>query len=166
VIDKIEPVPRLFIWDYWDAVKYSFSLSGWTTISILLYFILLILIGLFFWTRDYVLKKWVFIGGIVVLVLQIISFAAFTQRIYERENKQRAIIVASVVNVKSSPDDKGTDLFVLHEGVKVEIVDKLGGEPSHALPSASSSGETAGWVNIKLADGKVGWVKSNAVVVI
>jgi SH3-like domain-containing protein len=45
--------------------------------------------------------------------------------------------------VKSSPDEKGNDLFILHEGTKVEVLDELND-----------------WKKIRIANGTVGWIKS------
>ncbi len=45
------------------------------------------------------------------------------------------------VSVKSAPDAAGTDLFILHEGTKVQIRTVLNA-----------------WVEISLADGKIGWL--------
>jgi SH3-like domain-containing protein len=53
-----------------------------------------------------------------------------------------AIIISPSVTIKSSPDDSGTELFQLHEGTKVEIIDQLGE-----------------WKEIKLSDGNVGWLR-------
>ena len=58
-------------------------------------------------------------------------------------NSHEAVIFAPSVNGKSSPDNSGTDLFVLHEGSKVTIEDNLGE-----------------WYEIKLSDGNKGWVPS------
>jgi len=63
--------------------------------------------------------------------------------------EQYGILFYDIVNVKSSPDERGTDVFVLHRGVKVEITDEL-----------------SDWVKIRLADEKVGWVKREIVEVI
>jgi SH3-like domain-containing protein len=50
-----------------------------------------------------------------------------------------------VVSVKSSPSaESSQDLFILHEGTKVEILDQVGS-----------------WSNIELADGRQGWIKSS-----
>ena len=49
------------------------------------------------------------------------------------------------ITVKSSPSSSGVDLFVLHEGTKVEIMDKADN-----------------WDKIKIADGSVGWMPSSA----
>jgi SH3-like domain-containing protein len=43
--------------------------------------------------------------------------------------------------VKSAPDDSSTDLFQLHEGTKVEILDKV-----------------ENYWKVKIADGRVGWM--------
>ena len=53
-----------------------------------------------------------------------------------------------VSSVKSSPSG-GTDLFIIHEGTKVQILDNVGS-----------------WVNISLADGRQGWIESGAIEVI
>ena len=56
-----------------------------------------------------------------------------------------AIVMASAISVKSSPDRSATDLFVLHEGTKVHILS-----------------EVDEWCEISIADGKKGWLlKSN-----
>ena len=59
------------------------------------------------------------------------------------ENRSSAIVFAATVTVKSSPDESGTDLFVLHEGTKVSIKSTLGE-----------------WSEIELEDGNVGWLQS------
>ena len=59
-------------------------------------------------------------------------------------NRKGAVIFSSTVTVKSSPDESGTDLFVIHEGLKVDIKEEL-----------------SGWCNIKIADGSSGWVKQS-----
>ena len=60
-----------------------------------------------------------------------------------------AIITDVVVTAKSSPDDSGTDLFRIHEGLKVSVKDK-----------------SLDWVEIRLSDGRVGWIKAEALEVI
>ncbi|MBL7112989.1 MAG: hypothetical protein ISS19_13710, partial [Bacteroidales bacterium] len=58
-----------------------------------------------------------------------------------------AIIISPSVTIKSSPDESGTELFQLHEGTRITIVDEL-----------------AGWREIKLADGNVGWLKEENII--
>jgi SH3-like domain-containing protein len=61
--------------------------------------------------------------------------------------RKGAIVVAPSVTVKSTPAKNGTDLFILHEGTKVNITD----------------GSMKGWKEIRLADGKEGWIESNKI---
>ena len=43
--------------------------------------------------------------------------------------------------MKGAPDNSGTSLFLIHEGLKVQVVGELGN-----------------WYNIRLADGNEGWI--------
>ena len=52
-----------------------------------------------------------------------------------------AIIITPTVTVKSSPSISGKNLFVVHEGLKVTITDSINN-----------------WKEIKLSDGKQGWI--------
>ena len=56
------------------------------------------------------------------------------------------VIVEQSATVKTSPDNNSTDAFVIHEGLKVNLEDKLDQ-----------------WTKIRLADGKIGWIENNAV---
>ena len=65
-------------------------------------------------------------------------------------NRKGAIIFAPSVTVKSTPAANGTDLFVLHEGTKVVIID----------------GSMKDWKEVRLADGKEGWIESKQIRII
>ena len=102
--------------------------------------------GLFFFTRSGMIKRLSFWTGILMIVISIFSFN-FAARHKERISEHNfAIITQPSVTVKSSPSDSGTDLFLIHEGLKVEIRDNLGG-----------------WMEIRLSDGNQGWLPANSV---
>ena len=62
----------------------------------------------------------------------------------------KAIVMRPVVSVKSSPSTEAAqDLFILHEGTKVEILDQVGS-----------------WSNIELADGRQGWIRTSEIEII
>jgi SH3-like domain-containing protein len=61
-------------------------------------------------------------------------------------NHTYAIVMQPTVTVKSSPSEKGTNLFVIHEGLKVKITDKLGD-----------------WLEVRLADGNKGWLLTESI---
>jgi SH3-like domain-containing protein len=87
-----------------------------------------------FFTASFVLP--------VLIILSIILYARYNREL----SVQYGILVESVYSVKAAPDENSNDAFVAHEGLKMELIDKVGD-----------------WVKIKLPDGKVGWVESNAV---
>jgi uncharacterized protein YgiM (DUF1202 family) len=64
-------------------------------------------------------------------------------------DSHKAIISNPLVNGKSSPDKSGNDIFVLHEGTKVTVEDKVGE-----------------WLEIRLSDGNKGWVPQNRIIII
>ena len=63
-------------------------------------------------------------------------------------DKNYAIVFEDTVTVKGSPDDSGTDLFLLHEGTKVKIRTVFGNNE---------------WYEIEIEDGNIGWLKSEAI---
>ncbi len=56
----------------------------------------------------------------------------------------------SAVTVKSTPAQNGTDLFILHEGTKVTVIDDT----------------MDGWREVRVPDGKQGWVETSQIEVI
>ena len=77
------------------------------------------------------------------------SIAAVSQR-SSILNRNTAIVMDAVVTVKSSPSDASTDLFLMHGGSKVDILDTTMSE----------------WIEVKLEEGKEGWIPASAVEVI
>ena len=66
------------------------------------------------------------------------------------ESRSGAVIIQSAVPVKSTPAQGGTDLFILHEGTKVNITDD----------------SMDNWKEIRVADGKEGWVQADQIEII
>ena len=79
----------------------------------------------------------------------IANFAAFSQH-RDLTHRNTAVILAPSVVVKSSPSDRSTDLFLIHEGSKVEILDNSMKE----------------WMEVKFEEGKQGWIPVNVAEII
>lgn len=140
-VDKIEVLPELFLVRWYKAVETHFSADQWGYVSVGLFILFLVMAALFFYSGSVGIKKTGFVVGIVVFLLTLMTiFFAMRQdkRITEREY---AIITTPSVTVKGAPDNSGTSLFLIHEGLKVKVVGQLGD-----------------WYNIRLADGNEGWV--------
>ncbi len=143
VIDKIEPLPQPFFVNWGKQLINIFSSNQWAIISIAAFVFTLVLALVYLLSRRIVLRKTAFGVSVLLLIIAIVTFA-FSARQKSRVSKSdHAIIFNPTVTVKASPDEGGTDLFVIHEGLKVEIEQKLNN-----------------WVEIKLEDGNSGWVKN------
>lgn len=144
VVDKIEPVGEFFLISWKNKLQYLMSVEEWAVTSIILFISFLLLAVLFIFSRLRWLKKTAFFVGIFFFVFTIIAnlFAySLNKKLTERNT---AILLTPTVTVKSSPDQSGTDLFILHEGTKIEIRSRLGT-----------------WSEIELENGNVGWLPTD-----
>ena len=149
VVDKFDQVPTLTVTKWYQNFVNSLASNSWAGISLVSFLILLVCAGAFFTVSSLGLKKASLSIGIVMLLLSLFSFIFSSQQKGYSEQLREAIVFASSITVKSTPDKTGTELFVLHEGTKVTVVEALDK-----------------WRKIKMSDGNVGWVPSDAVEVI
>jgi SH3-like domain-containing protein len=98
----------------------------------------------FFLARVVIVRQISFWAGILLIVISVFTFNFSRKQYAKSQNEPQAIIITPSVVVKSSPSDGGTDLFLIHEGLKVTVTDKLGS-----------------WREIKLSDGNEGWIKNS-----
>ena len=145
IADKIESIPQSFIVKGWNNVKNMFSCDAWATASIISFAILLVALFLFLRARRMGLRKAGFFVGILALLVFVFSFIFSMEKRNEAMEKNHAIIMTPAVTVKSSPNDGSVDLFVLHEGTKVALLD-----------------EADGWNKVRIANGSEGWLPSDA----
>ncbi len=140
-LDTFEEVPVLFLGAWISGFVQMFPEQTWSIMAML--FFVIILAGLLFYlfSRSMVLKKSGFISGIVGLVLFVITVSSALSRHRDIVNPDTGIILAPSVVVRSSPSESGTELFILHEGTKIEVNENV-----------------SSWQNIKLIDGREGWI--------
>jgi tetratricopeptide (TPR) repeat protein len=149
VVDKFEEIPELFFVRWFDFISLLMPTNTWAYISVFTFVLFLLLLSLYIYSSRYRVKVLGFWAALFFLLVSASSLA-FTVRnrslVYD---SQKAVIFAPTVNGKSSPDNSGTDLFVLHEGSKVAIEDTVGE-----------------WYEIKLSDGNKGWVPASSLTII
>ncbi len=149
LVDNISESSTFFI-QRWLTSLINFCTSNqWFIISFILFVVTLICVFIFFFKREVSVRKIALSCGIVFLILTIVCLIFSGIRKNEEVNHNQAIILSGVVTVKSAPDQSGTDLFQLHEGTKVTIKSSLGN-----------------WVEIKIANGSVGWLETKDMEVI
>lgn len=149
IVDKFEPVPKLFIIEWYESVVNLFYSGSWGIIIISSIWVFFICILLLLFMKLPGLRKFISLLAFISLTLFFIS-GILGYYSYKHENsKNQGIIFNPSVYVKSAPDPGSTDLFILHEGTKVivmEYIDK--------------------WIQIKVENGNVGWIKRNEIEII
>jgi tetratricopeptide (TPR) repeat protein len=141
ISDKIEPLPELFYRRWLSLLINQFSTDAWAKAGIGFLIVSIFLGVLYIASRVLILRKIGFWTGFSSFLLSVI-FLLFALGSYTSiKSDQSAIIVNPTVTIKSSPDEKSTDIFVLHEGSKVQLIDHIGN-----------------WFEIRIANGSVGWV--------
>lgn len=149
-IDKVTPVPEIFFIAWIKSLVNSQSSDAWARTGIVSFLLLLVSLAIFFFTQHIKWKKIGFSAAILFLIVTVLSNLFASQQKSYLTNRNDAIILSPSVTVRSTPSESGTSLFVLHEGRKVEIKDNSMRE----------------WKEIRLEDGKVGWVPSSSIEVI
>jgi tetratricopeptide (TPR) repeat protein len=142
VTDKIDKIPDFFLTRWFRNFVNIFSSDTWAVISMVTFILFLVLFSLYLYSNRLGLKKTSFWTGILALIITVASFAFALQQKKDIINSQQAIVFSSKVTVRSSPAESGTELFVIHEGTKVYLEEKMGE-----------------WYEIRLADGSQGWLK-------
>lgn len=149
-VDKVTDVPELFFITWLKVIINSMGIQSWAIIAISFFLLFIASIYFFFFSTKIVARKIFFSLALFFLVFCVIAniSAAFQRRV--RLNRMNAIIISPSVTIRSTPNDNGTSLFILHEGRKVFIKDD----------------SMKDWKEIQLEDGNVGWVKKNDLEVI
>lgn len=148
--DRIDPVPEFILKTWAKAVCYTLDSDAWAVLFIVLLAVACLMVVLLLVSVRPGWKRTGFFGGIAALILAVfaLSFSLWQRSDYMKADG--AVVMCPVTSVKSSPsEESSTDLFILHEGTVVTILDEVGD-----------------WNNIELADGRQGWILSEDIEVI
>ena len=148
--DKIVPESEMFFVTWYRSLVSMMSVDAWARTALVSLALTIILLLVYLFSERIWLRKAGFFGGVALLLLFVGANIFAWQQKKDLLNRKGAIIFAPSVTVKSTPAANGTDLFILHEGTKVVITD----------------GSMKEWKEIRLADGKEGWIESKHIRVI
>lgn len=149
-VDQITPASEVFIVTWINTLVNTLSECGWSILGIASFILLLVGMVFYIFGNRLWVKKAGFISAVVLLVVTVSSNLFAKEQRGELESREGAVVMAPSVTVKSTPNESGTDLFVLHEGTKVYIEDN----------------SMKGWKEIRLEDGNKGWLPTEAIEVI
>lgn len=142
IVDKVSEPYRVFFAVWVENVINALAMSTWAVVGIVAFIIFLLAMLLFLFSNKMGARKTGFVFAIILLLTTIFANIAAWHQHDKMTNRTRAIITQPSVTAKSTPDASGTDLFVIHEGRKVNITDDT----------------MRGWKEIELEDGTMGWV--------
>jgi tetratricopeptide (TPR) repeat protein len=143
LVDKIKEPPKFILYRWRDALLDLFNMSFYTwMVAILFWLSILLAIIRLSLKRQYKLDSIETIHKIILIIFVFFLFI-FMQKVYFVETNESAVVIETTVTIYAEPNVHGTEVFVLHEGTKVKVERKSGN-----------------WYEIRLADGKSGWVEN------
>ncbi len=148
--DRIDEVPEIFFEQWGHKVCYLLPSDTWAVLSLVFLALTVALALLFLLGSTSGKRRLGFFAGIVTLLLTLLGWDFAQWQKTEAERQDMAIVMRPVSSVKSSPSaDSAKDLFILHEGTRVKLLDSV-----------------SGYTNIELADGRQGWLPSRDIEII
>ncbi len=146
-IDKITPVSEMFFVSWYRSVVNFTSVDTWAKMGI--FSIVLALIGVlaYLFAPQIALRRVGYFAGIIFFLgFVLCNVFAFQQR-QTLVNRTGAIAVSPTLGVRKTPSKQSAELFVIHEGTRMEITDR----------------SMKGWRAIRLDDGREGWVETQQI---
>jgi len=141
IIDRIEALPQLFYKKWFTSLTQIFSTKTWQILALLCigFILLLQLLNQFTSSKNKLFSYFLHTSAVVLLLITHSSYA-------HNFVKKEAIIFSETITINSAPTSNSTNLFSLHSGTKVEVIDEIGD-----------------WINIKIANGNSGWISQSSV---
>lgn len=141
-VDRIEPLPEFILLTWYKSFRNNFTPTIWVYFSIFFFALSLLLLIFFWFSQKRFIKRLCFSVALFFLFLTVVTATFASQENVKLTSRREAIVMNPVVAVKSSPDETGKDIFILHSGAKVFITKSIGE-----------------WEEIKIADGNKGWIR-------
>jgi tetratricopeptide (TPR) repeat protein len=143
VIDKIETVPEIFYVRWIKKISSLLTTDNWSWMVISCCWIIFVFAAIYVLSSTIIVKRIGFLMAVIFLFITIGVFLLSRESYSIQVLQKRAVVMSMSSYVKSSPGENNTDLFVLHEGTRMDILDSYDN-----------------WVKIRIANGSIGWVKS------
>lgn len=144
LVDKLAEVPQAFYQKWAEGIKNIFTMDQWAKLGLLFLFIFFVFFLFFLFSKKHQHKKKFFkiSMGIFLVSIFSLSLAYYSHK----STKTQAVLMLANAYIKSAPSSHSEDLFILHEGTKVQTLEVFNN-----------------WTKIKLSDGMMGWIESKAI---
>ncbi len=149
LVDKITPIPSVFYVKYWNKFRNSMPVSAWKSIFFAVFWVIAVCVSIFFFNRNLFVRKILRLVLITFSTAAVLIILVFISSAILDKPGQNGVIMDPEVRAYASPTETGTELFIIHEGTKVHIKRQLDD-----------------WLEVDLADGKVGWIPAAVIEII
>lgn len=141
-VDAFDEVPEFFLRTWiWKGVRLVPERT-WSILALFFFTLMLTSILFYLFTKRLTLKKAGFFTALLSLILFGTTLAASVVRHHNIVAPEQGVILSPSVVVRSTPSDSGTELFILHEGTMIRTNESV-----------------TGWQNIRIIDGREGWIR-------
>lgn len=144
-VDKIDPIPLLFYQRWWQGWLSVMSPSNWAIIAVILTWITAAAGVLYLYASSVTRKRNAFFLTLTLLFFTIFTYYTSWSSNNMIRGQQTAIVMSPSAYAKSSPAEKSTNLFLLHEGTRVDVLQQL-----------------KGWMQVRIANGTTGWMETGS----
>ncbi len=144
--DHIKPALKAGFGQFLNRFTSSYHYDSWAWGAVACAFLFLGGFVGYYFSATTLLKR-IFFGSMMVVLAGIVLsiFAAVYIRA-SQSAQHPAIVFDEVISVKAEPNANADDAFLLHEGTRVNVLDKLDN-----------------WKKIQLADDTQGWIPAKAI---
>lgn len=146
-IDKITPKSEMFFVTWYKALVNLTSVDGWARTSIISIAVALVLVLCYLFAHKVLLRKVGFYGAAVLVVIFILSNVFAYEQKCLLTNNTGAIVISPSASLRKTPVANSENNTIIHEGTRLEIVDDT----------------MKDWKQVKLEDGREGWVQSSQI---
>lgn len=143
-VDAIDTVPEVGISKLIKNITNVMSFDAWSKLAITCIVLFVLLFIAYYFTYSTSKKRFAFVTSNLSLFLALVSLVFAFHKFKLVNNDQPAIVFAQETKIKSEPNLRSAEAFVLHEGTKVQVLDTV-----------------SNWKKIKLSDGKMGWIMND-----
>ena len=145
--DKVTPPSQMFFITWWHSFTNIMHQDTWLVVALVAFTLMLAGLLVFAFMTSISARKAGLYASVFCLAVTILTILCAVSQHLDLVNHPQAIVMQPAITVKSSPSNTSTDLFVMHEGTKVEIMDQ----------------SMSQWCEVKLEEGKVGWIPASAI---
>ncbi len=145
-LDAIETMPETGLSKIYENIIGVLSFNQWGYAAVLFMMLFVVLYIAFYYLKYATQKRIAFISGMLSLLLAVIATIMAFMSYGDFKIDQPAIVFSDEVIIKSEPNERSEEVFRLHEGTKLDILE-----------------EFKGWKKVRIADGQIGWIRSESI---